>query len=324
MGLTILVSGASGIVGYGILKCLRASSLPLTLIGTTIYDDSIAPAFCDIFVQAPRTDAPEYLEWLTDCIRKYHVDMIIPAIEIDMLFWNLHRQEIADAGAVALLNNPDLIEACRDKWDFYCQLIARNARYAIPSRITGSFEEIAGEYGVPFLLKPRRGFGSQGIHKIHDRNEFEQFFINAPANSAMLQPIIGSADEEYTVSAFFDCQSQLCCYQQLQRKLSPLGFTESAASCELENIQQVLQDLAAVFAPVGPTNFQFRRHQGELKLLEINPRISSSSSMRCLLGYNEAEMAVKYFLQQQTIQPVPLKKGRVVRYSEDHLFAGEQ
>ena len=49
----ILVSGASGIVGYGILRSLKKSGKELRLIGTTIYNDSVAQGFCDIFEQAP-------------------------------------------------------------------------------------------------------------------------------------------------------------------------------------------------------------------------------------------------------------------------------
>ena len=323
MSLTILVSGASGIVGYGILKCLRASQLDLTLIGTTIYDDSVAPAFCDIFEQAPKTNDPQYLDWLVNCIKKHKVDMIIPAIEADMLFWNLHRRELTDAGAFILLNNSELIEACRDKWIFYQKLMDGASEYAIHSAVSGSFSEISEKFGLPFLLKPRRGFGSQGIHHIHSAEDFENYFIHSEADSAMLQPVIGSNDEEFTVSAFFDKDSKLLAYQQLRRKLSPLGFTESADSCDIPGITGVLMDLAAVFSPVGPTNFQFRKDSGQLKLLEINPRISSSSSMRCKFGYNEEEMAVRYFLLGEKIRQPELLTGRVVRYTEDCFFPTE-
>jgi carbamoyl-phosphate synthase large subunit len=58
---TILVSGASGVVGYGILKSLRNASNGYRLIGTTIYNDSVAPAFCDIFELAPPTQDKNYL-----------------------------------------------------------------------------------------------------------------------------------------------------------------------------------------------------------------------------------------------------------------------
>ena len=41
----ILVSGASGIVGYGILRSLKKSKKRLQLIGTTVYEDSVLKVF---------------------------------------------------------------------------------------------------------------------------------------------------------------------------------------------------------------------------------------------------------------------------------------
>ena len=69
----ILVSGASGIVGYGILRSLRKSRKKLRLIGTTIYDDSVAQAFCDIFEQAPLTNDAGYIDWLLNIINKQNL-----------------------------------------------------------------------------------------------------------------------------------------------------------------------------------------------------------------------------------------------------------
>ena len=44
----VLVSGASGILGYGILRSLRNSSEDYFLIGTSCYQISVANAFCDL------------------------------------------------------------------------------------------------------------------------------------------------------------------------------------------------------------------------------------------------------------------------------------
>jgi len=57
----ILVSGASGLVGYGILKSLKGH----TLIGTTIYDFSIAPAFCQA-EKVLQTNDTKYIDNLWD------------------------------------------------------------------------------------------------------------------------------------------------------------------------------------------------------------------------------------------------------------------
>jgi carbamoyl-phosphate synthase large subunit len=103
----------------------------------------------------------------------------------------------------------------------------------------------------------------------------------------------------------------------LRRKLSKDGFTEKAEVVDLENISQTLNTLCIIFKPLGPTNFQFRKHEGVLKLLEINPRISSSTSIRMKFGYNESLMAVEYFLEDKKPTQPLIKKGKAIRYIED-------
>lgn len=313
----ILVSGASGIVGYGILRSLRRSLNKYKLIGTTIYDFSIAPAFCDIFEKALPTNHPDYMDWLCEIIKKHSLDMIIPGIECDMFLWNIERKKIISTGAFPLLNNGKLIELCRDKWAFYEKLIIDNAEYAIPTTLDGCFNI----FSLPFLLKPRRAYGSKGIIKINNENDFEMH-KHKIGTELMMQPIIGSAEEEYTVSAFFDVASQLIDYFSLKRKLSNDGFTQEAQVVDFD-FSTVINDLAEVFKPIGPTNFQFRLDGETIKLLEINPRISSATSIRAAFGYNESVMSINYFLNNQTpskIEKSGIENKRAIRYVEDHIF----
>jgi carbamoyl-phosphate synthase large subunit len=314
---TILVSAASGIVGYGILRSLRKCADQCKLIGTSIYDFSIAPAFCDIFEKAVPTSDPGYTDWLCWVIDKHSVDMIIPGHECDMFQWNVEREKILSTGAFPLLNHSGLINLCRDKWAFYQRLIVNNAKYAIPTVISGDFRT----FSVPFLLKPRRGYGSKGIVVINSEDEYE-IHKNRLGRELMMQPIIGSPDEEYTVSAFFNEASYLIDYFPLKRKLSNDGFTLAAQVVDVD-YDRLLFDLAKEFKPIGPTNFQFRVDGEETKLLEINPRISSATSIRASFGYNEAVMSIDYFLNRRLpsrIDKSRLKDKRAIRYYEDYLF----
>lgn len=313
----ILVSGASGIIGYGILRSLRKSDDEYRLIGTTIYDFSIAPAFCDIFEKALPTNHPDYTDWLCEIIRKYSVDMLIPGIEDDMFRWNIEREKIISNGTFPLLNNSKLVELCRDKWAFYEELIIDNAKYAIPTALDGDFKI----FPLPFLLKPRHGSGSKGIIKIDNEKDFE-IHKHKIGTELMMQPIIGSAEEEYTLSAFFDKTSQLIDYFSLKRKLSNDGFTQEAQVVDFD-FKDIICNLAKVFKPIGPTNFQFRVDGEAVKLLEINPRISSATSIRASLGYNESVMSINYFLNNQI--PTKMDKSKIInkraiRYVEDYIF----
>ena len=309
---TILVSGASGIVGYGILKSLREIK-DIKLIGTTIYEDSIAPVFSDIVKIVPKTCEDNYIESLIKIIQKYNVDMIIPSIEADMFKWNDERKIIKETGCIPLLNNSNLINLCKDKWLFYQELSKHNKNYVIPT-----YMSVPDNIKYPVILKPRRGYASQGMVIINNEEELA-IHKSKIGDTHILQPLIGSLDSEYTTSTFFDTDSNLKAYMTLRRKLSKQGYTETAETVDIHNIKEVLTNLANIFKPTGPTNFQFRLENNELKLLEINPRISSATSIRAAFGYNESKMSIDYFLDKKEILQPELKKGKAIRYIEDYI-----
>ena len=309
---TILVSGASGILGYGILKSLQRSSNLYKLIGTSIYDDSIAPVFCDIFEKAVRTDSEDYMDWLLGVIEKHEVDMIIPGIECDMYKWDEERDILFDH-TYPLLNSPGLISSCYNKWNFYLEMIKQNSCYAIPTSKDAPWKP---DYPFPLILKPRRGFGSQGIIRVRSMVELQKL---GAVTEMIVQPIIGTDEEEYTTAAFFDRFSNLIDHITFKRKLSKQGWTEIAEVSDID-CEKMLIDLALIFKPVGPTNFQFRIDNG-IKLLEINPRISASTSIRASLGYNEAAMSIEYFLNGKVPERTPKPIGKkAIRYTEDYIF----
>ena len=316
---TVLVSGASGIVGYGALRSLRRSGYKLRLLGSSIYSDSVAPAFCDQFVLAPSTSAQNYMQWLESTIRQHQVDMIIPGIEADMYMWGEHRDQIEAAGATPLLNNFKLIELCRDKWLFYENLKSAQIDCAIPSSLSQDFDALCAQFGLPFLLKPRNGFGSKGIVRIYSRDDYLPH-LQFVGSSLLAQPIVGTDDEEYTASAFGDGRGSVVACMTLKRRLSKDGFTEKAVVVSNELFAATIAQLAAHFRPLGPTNFQFRKCQDVVKLLEINPRVSSSTAIRTAFGYNECAMAADFFLHGTLpTQPIILC-GQAVRYTDEHIF----
>lgn len=314
---TILVSGASGIVGYGILRSLRKEIEKYKLVGTTIYDFSVAPAFCDVFEKALPTTHSDYIDWLCSIIKKHSVHMIIPGIEADLFKWNEERGKLLSTGVFPLLNNSELIELCKDKWLFYQQLKKDKKTFIIPTVIDGDFSN----FSAPVILKPRRGYGSKGIIKINNESEFEEH-KDKLGKGYIMQPIVGNDEEEYTVSGFFDRSSHLIDSFSLRRKLSADGFTSEAQVTDY-NFDEILLSLSKAFQPIGPTNFQFRLDNGNAKLLEINPRISSATSIRAGFGYNESVMSVKYFLDgilPQKMNKENILGKRAIRYMEDYMF----
>jgi carbamoyl-phosphate synthase large subunit len=310
------------VLGYGILRSLSKSDRNLTLIGTSIFEDSAAQGFCAIFEKAVPTNSPNYLEWLLSIIRKHQIDLIIPGIEADLYEWCDHFSEIQQTGAQVLMNNPELVCYSRDKKLFYEQLCHHNVTTAIPTSFETDLDILKEQFGLPIILKPRCGFGSKGIVRAGNRETFmaRQAQIGTVL---MAQPFVGTDDEEYSTSAFGDGQGSFFAHMTLRRKLAAGGFTEKAEVIELASIKKAITELCLHFKPLGPTNFQFRIHHCKLKLLEINPRISSATSIRTAFGYNESLMSVEYFLENIIPSQPLIRNGRAARYYEHCVFYEE-
>src|SRR5690606_653716 len=113
----------------------------------------------------------------------------------------------------------------------------------------------------------------------------------------LIQKYVGSDDAEYTVGAFGLGEGRMLPPIIFRRKLSVAGNTQYAEVVENAVLSEAVTRLAAVFKPLGPTNYQFRLEGGTPHLLEINPRFSSSTSLRAAFGYSEAVMAVDFYLR---------------------------
>lgn len=315
---TILVTGVGAIIGYGVLRSLRGTGRPLRLIGADIYPDAVGRAWSDAFVQAPLTSSPNYLDWLKSVVDTHQIDLIIPGIEQDLHKYSDSRETLGQWSSRTVLNSPRLIDLSRDKWLMHEELASIDEPSVIPSYAAGTFEQLASLLGVPFLLKPRRSYASKGIVLVADHSTFEAN-KHRLGEALIAQPIIGSSDQEYTVGIFGDGKGHACASIALRRTLADDGSTSKAWVCEPDGLGQVIDRLCRHFLPIGPTNLQFRLAKDGWKLLEINPRVSSSTSLRAAFGYNEAAMCIDFFFHGRLPSQPVLRTGFATRYIEDHV-----
>jgi carbamoyl-phosphate synthase large subunit len=311
----VLVTGVGAVIGYGIIRSLRKSSYDVRVVGTDIHSDAVGGYWCDEFEQAVPAASGEYPEHLKRMIRKNRIDLVIPGIEQDIARINRDRHEFSRLETKFVINDSRLIEVSQDKWEMNA-VLEKEGWKTIKSRIDGSFDEVSKFLGVPMLLKLRRSYASKGMQIIENEDDYA-YWKKKTGSNFMVQEIIGSDEQEYTISAFGygdgKCSRKIC----FQRRLSGEGSTVKANFVEIEALNRQVDELTRIFEPVGPTNYQFRLHHDGFMLLEINPRISSATSLRTAMGYNEAEMCVDFFLEHRRPDVACIKKGRAIRFIED-------
>ena len=317
----LLVTGVGAIIGQGIVRGLRQSGHALRVVGIDRSTRSVGPSLCDAFHAKPSCDEghPDYLAFWRRVIDREHIGLILPGLEVDVDFLDRQRAFFAALGVALALNRSELIALANDKWHLDEALQAAGLP-CIPSARPVNWAEALALLGpAPLLLKPRRGNGSRGIARLHDEADFIYWRAKAGDNW-MLQRIVGSDAEEYTVGVFGLGGGRSLPPLVCRRRLSGAGNTLEAELVEDMTVTAMSATLTRLFEPLGPTNYQFRKEDDTAYLLEINPRFSSSNSLRTAFGFNEAAMAVDFHLHGRE-PPVPrIRPGIGWRYSEDFVI----
>jgi len=311
----VLVTGIGAIIGYGIVRSLKQCRYNVNIIGMDVYPDAVGQRWCDTFVQAVWASDPGYCDFVADMIERYRIDLVFPGLEPEIYKLSDGREHFKGDFSKVILNNKALIDISRDKWRLHEYLTAHSIK-AIKTFAEGDYEAIAASLKFPCLVKPRRSSASKGIVTLQSQEDFD-YWKSKLGDNFMLQEIVGDEDHEYTVGVFGLGDGLLSQSIAFSRKLSREGSTAKAQSVNIPELDEEVKRLTALFRPVGPTNFQFRRHQGDYLLLEVNPRFSSSLSLRTAFGFNEPEMCIEYFGEKVMPSPAVIKKGTAVRYIED-------
>lgn len=318
--ITVVVTAVGAIIGQGIASSLRKSGLSVRVIGVDRDAHGIGRYWCDDFFAKPpcSEESPDYFDFWKNLLIRENVDLVFPGLESDVLFFNRNRALTQGTDARVILNNPDLIELAQDKWNFG-EALQRLGLPAIPGCLTADWHDAIDRLGAPpLLLKPRRGNGSRGIAILRDEHDFA-YWSRKSTDDFLIQKFIGSDDTEFTVGAFGFGDGTSLPPIIFRRKLSVAGNTQYAEVVEHPVLAKAVETIAGLFKPLGPTNYQFRM-DGEIPyLLEINPRFSSSTSLRAAFGYNEALMAVELFLWAKRPAAPEVRPGRGWRYYEDYV-----
>lgn len=315
----VLVTGVGAIIGYGIIKSLRKSRYNCHIVGMDIYPDAVGQAWCDEFVQAIPAADPNYVDFVKQQMERFHIDLVMFGTEQEIERLSNAKDELGEFYHKMVMNRPELLELSNDKWETYC-FLKQHGLPAIPSSLDQNFDEVSKQLGCPLLFKPRRSYAGKGMAIVKNAEELQYHKQRVAPEQYMVQKLIGDAEHEYTAAVFGLGDGTSLNPIILRRKLSQEGATAKATRVNVPELEQQIRRLTEIAKPIGPTNYQFRQEGSQYYLLEINPRISSSTSIRMALGYNESEMCVDWYVNHVIPAQPTMRDGTVLRYIEDQLF----
>jgi len=317
--ITVLVTGVGAIIGYGLINSLKRSSYPCRVIGIDIFHDAVGQKWSDKFIQGVRADSEKFIPFINDIVEKEQIDLVIPGIEQDLKAL-IENYDHLNHRAKYSLNNRALYKTFDDKKKTYHFL--KGVADLIPyiDYHDSLYEEAKERFGLPFILKQDISYASKGVAVIHNKKEFD-FYIERFGDGCMAQQKLDIKEREYTCSLFGLGDGTFVNPIALRRELSQEGATKKAVNVKVDDVLLAsMQNITQKCRFEGPTNLQFIKYGGKYLLLEINARVSSSTSIRELFGVNEAEMCIEYYLMNKKPETKVQRYGTVMRYIGDAYF----
>ncbi|MEI6131447.1 MAG: hypothetical protein WCQ41_01310 [Bacillota bacterium] len=351
----ILILSVGSLLGQNILDTLEGRRKELLIIGSNTTCDNPRILRCDKVFKSPLTSSPSFENFVKTLIENENPDIVLPARDHDVLFLAEFILKFPEFKAKIPCGSVEAIKIMNDKSLSY--LFAK--KHGLPFAETffvskNNFEAArswALQIGYPVLAKPREGFGSLGIRIICDEEQLEAFVKNDD-EGFLLQEIIDFKAKQHDailevrrnldkgLPLFFHMPDEDQYAAQAiiapdgtvgrvftSKSLMVIGRCERAQPCEdvrLEAVARCFAEAISVEGWRGVFNFQCRKTEDGYKGIEMNGRMSGSTSARLWLGFDEPRELIKAF-QGIDIGPDARifedKQGVVYRSLTDYFVA---
>lgn len=317
----VLVSGAGSGVGQGIVKALRISSLPVTVVAADIAPMNAALYRADEAVIIPRVETPEALDLIVELLQRHHIDVVMIGSEFDLEFFSLNKAEIESrTGASVIVAPPATVSIANDKWltaEFLRQHGLPYAEACLPDDLDDAVRR-AETWGYPVVLKTRRGTSSRHVHIVRDSESLKKLFPGTPV--PMLQRVIdipsSELGSEYTCSVFKAADGSMIGPFTARRTVRG-GTSWQIEVAPFDALHAPLLAIADALDFVGSLNVQLMLTQEGAIPFELNSRFSGTTAVRAHFGFNEPEMALRSFFYKEEIPLPEVRSGVALRYHEE-------
>ncbi|MBB4186342.1 carbamoyl-phosphate synthase large subunit [Sinorhizobium terangae] len=316
----VFITGAGALLGQGIIRALRRSTLKATIIVGDPSPLSAGLYWGDVAYLVPMAKDPEYLDRLGELLRAERPDILIPGTDVELPILAANREMIERAyGTKVIISSPHVVSIANDKW-LTSEFLRERRLGFVPSCLPGDEETLIERCGFPLVVKPRVGARSIGFSVVRNREQLRQAIAEQP--DIVIQKYVGSDATEYTAGTLtFDgkCRATIVMRRDLRD-----GNTYRAFAEPFPALNKAMAEAADALGAYGPANFQFRLDDGVPRVFEINARFSGTTAVRIHAGFNEVEMSIRHILFGEPVEQPDIMPVTILRHwSETVVRPGE-
>jgi carbamoyl-phosphate synthase large subunit len=293
--------------GCQALKVLREDGFRTIVVNSNPATIMTDPGFADRTYLEPLD-----VEAVADVLGRERPDALLPtmggqtALNIGL---ELAETGVLEALGVELIGAPpDVIRRAEDREVF--RETVREAGLKVPeSLVVTSLRDIPADLAFPVILRPAFTLGGHGGGTAHNRRELETLLERALSESPVGQVLVEESLlgwDEFELELIRDRNDNVVVVCSIEN-LDPMGVhtgdsvTVAPQMTLSDEAYQELRDagaavIRAVGVECGGSNIQFARNResGDVRVIEMNPRVSRSSALASkATGYPIAKVAAK-------------------------------
>ena len=293
------------------------------VIGSDMSPTAPALYACDSWHLAPAVESPCYLDDLKASIIREGIHMVFSLNDLESKTLVENRTHIErETGATVYVPAPDTLSVCADKWHSY--LFACEVGVNAPATFLSSDAALRsielGQVDFPLIVKPRWGSASIGLFYVNGADELPSAFSSccaAVANSSLaafgedqtvvIQEVVSGP--EYGVDILYNKDERLVGFAAKKKLAMRAGETDKAITVPPRLFEPVIERMAPALRHRGNLDCDFLERDGELYLLEMNPRFSGGYPFTHLAGANHVRMLLDDF-EGRELTPYRYAVGR--------------
>jgi len=166
-------------VTQNLLDVIDARGDDFCLVGTTSLATITLGRVNRVYLvpESQRPPSP-FCDRLLEIIDREKPDLVIPTRDQDVTVVSALAAEHPALAAIVPCGAPEVAELIQDKWLGYCFAQEHDLLFA-PSVIPDAASDHRAAYalaeavGFPLIVKPRRGFGSRGVHLVTNQQQLD-------------------------------------------------------------------------------------------------------------------------------------------------------
>jgi carbamoyl-phosphate synthase large subunit len=306
----VLVTGAGALLGQGVIRSLLESRLDVEVIAA---DPSELAAGLYWVAQRrliPMAKDPRYMPELEALIASDRPDAVLVGTDVELPILAAHRERLERTyGTHVIVSSPAVVAIADDKYETF--RFFRDAGLPCPdSVLPGDEEALIARVGFPLVVKPRVGARSIGVAVVHDRAQLARAM--AAVERPVIQECVATEGDEYTAGTLcFDgrCDASIVMRRDLRDGNTYRAFVEPYPA-----LNAMVRAMAERLEPYGPTNFQFRLVDDQVKVFEINARFSGTTPLRMRAGFNEVEMTLRRVVLNEPVEQPNVAPMTILRH----------